>query len=58
MANKKFQIVLDTIEEEGFHYAFVDYSDWEEIKDVKFHELLKRYQDATSELRKYIGYDE
>jgi hypothetical protein len=49
---------LDTIEEEGFHYAFVDYSDWEEIKDVKFHELLKRYQDATSELRKYIGYDE
>ena len=56
MAKKKFESVLDAIEAEGFHYALVDYSNWDDVKDAKFHELLKKFQDASSELSKYIGY--
>lgn len=35
------------IEKEGFHYAFVGYSDFKEVEDDKFHELRMKYLEAT-----------
>jgi len=45
------------IEKEGFHYAFVGYSDFDEVKDEKFHELRKKYLKALKELGDYMGID-
>jgi hypothetical protein len=39
---------------EGFHYCFDGYSDWNEIKDEKFHELRTTYLKSMNELRNYI----
>lgn len=55
MTGKEFQYVIDTIENEGFRYAFVDYSDFSEIQDEKFHELRQAYLDADAALREYVG---
>lgn len=40
---------------EGFHYCFVSYSDFPEIKDEKFHQLRKAYIKAAEELRNYVA---
>lgn len=55
MTGKEFQYVVDTIENEGFSYAFVDYSDFSEIEDEKFHELRQAYLAADAALREYLG---
>jgi len=55
MTKKQREYVRDTIENEGFDYAFRHYSDYEEIKDEKFHELRKAYEQAAKELEDYIG---
>lgn len=55
MTGKEFQYVIDTIENEGFSYAFVDYSDFFEIEDEKFHELRQAYLHADAALREYLG---
>lgn len=47
--------VRDLTELEGFDYAFCCYSDFKEIKDLKFHELRRVYLNATRALRDYIG---
>jgi len=39
---------------EGFDYCWRYYSDFEEIKDGKFHELRKAYIGAAHELEKYV----
>jgi hypothetical protein len=46
------------IENEGFHYCFEHYSNFEEIKDEKFHELRKAYLEAAKNIEEYIKYDE
>ncbi len=56
MNAKEFEYVKDTIDNEGFDYAFVDYSDFSEIEDEKFHSLRKAYVKAAEELREYVGY--
>jgi hypothetical protein len=46
--------VLDTIDMEGFDYAFRYYSNFLHIEDEKFHELRKNYQEAADELGGYL----
>lgn len=43
------------MDEEGFDYCFNGYSNWDEIKDKKFHELRKAYLDSAKALREYIN---
>lgn len=56
MNAKDLEYVKDTIDNEGFDYAFVDYSDFSEIEDDKFHELRVAYVKAAEELREYVGF--
>lgn len=52
--------VISIIKDEGFHYCFKHYSNFEEIEDDKFHELREQYLKSADELEKYIHskYDE
>jgi hypothetical protein len=52
------QYVRDTVENEGFDYAFRHYSHFEEVEDEKFHKLRKAYISAAEKLDKYVGIDE
>jgi len=39
---------------EGYDYCFKQYSNFEEIKDEKFHELRKKYLEISKELEEYV----
>ena len=56
MNAKDAKYVRATIENEGFSYAFNDYSDFDDIKDEKFHELRKAFLKAQEELDEYVGH--
>lgn len=59
LTKEEKEYVLGTIECEGFDYTFLSYTDFDEIKDKKFHELRKKFVDAANELKDYIGdYDD
>lgn len=58
MTAKETQRVLDTIENEGFDYAFRHYSCFSEIKDEEFHKLRVAYVQAAEDLADYIGLEE
>lgn len=51
---KTMQSVADAIENEGFDYAFVNYSNFEEIEDEEFHRLRIAYKEARAELEAYV----
>lgn len=55
MTKEEAQEVLDVIECEGFHYAFGSYTNFEEIKDRKFHKLRDAYVQAGEALEAYIN---
>lgn len=55
MTGKEFKYVLQTIENEGFDYAFFGYSDFEEVKDSEFHKLRSAYLAARKALKEYVG---
>lgn len=57
MKASDLEYVKSTIENEGFDYAFVDYSDFSEIKDEEFHKLREAYVQAAEALREYIGFE-
>lgn len=57
MTGKEFRYVMDCIENEGFEYAFLEYSDYEDIKDEEFHILREAYIKAHKELAEYVGYE-
>jgi hypothetical protein len=57
MTEEELQNVRDTVEGEGFDYAFMNYSDFSEIEDEEFHKLREAYVDATRALAEYIGVD-
>lgn len=46
--------LLYRIKDEGFDYTFDGYSDWEYVKDEKFHQLRKLYLAAKEDLLVYI----
>lgn len=48
------EYVQSKIDNEGFDYTFTGYSDFETIKDKKFHELRKAYIKAQEDLESYI----
>ena len=48
--------VKEIIDQEGFDYAFADYTDFKEIEDLKFPELRLVFLKAREDLRKYIGW--
>ncbi len=52
--NKEKKKLSDAIQVEGFEYCFLDYSDWNEIKDKDFQAKLKDFQNAHIELKKYL----
>jgi len=55
MTGKEIDYVRETIEQEGFDYAFNDYSDFSIIKDIRFHNLREAYVKAREDLAEYIG---
>ena len=50
--------VCGKIDNEGFDYTFIGYSDFEEIKDTKFHELRQKYIEAKNSLSNYLKLEE
>ena len=55
MNGEDLDYVRGTIEGEGFHYAFIDYSDFKHIEDEEFHRLRKAYVEATEALSKFLN---
>ena len=43
------------MKEEGFHYCFTSYSNWNDIKDEEFHKLREAYLDSAKRLEQYIN---
>lgn len=50
--------ICDTVENEGFDYAFRHYSHFGEVKDPEFHKLRAAYVLAAEDLADYIGLEE
>lgn len=50
--------VAACIENEGFDYAFRNYSDFRDVKDQEFHRLRKAYIEAADALSDYLRLDE
>lgn len=48
------EYVLNKIDNEGFHYCFVHYSDFKEIKDERFHQLRENCLKSMKDLEKYL----
>lgn len=57
MKKKEKKEVLEVIEQEGFEYAFLHYTDFADIEDEKFHDLRKEFIKAAQKLTVYIGYN-
>ena len=55
MGQIEMRYVRSTINNEGFDYCFRCYSNFEDIKDEKFHELRKAYLKAAKELEKHVN---
>ena len=49
--------VVETVENEGFYYAFRDYSDFKEVEDEEFHRLRMEFLKAGERLGKYLRVD-
>lgn len=55
MTKAEREYVRDTIENEGFDYAFEHYSDYDDVYDNEFHRLRKAYLEARKALEDYVG---
>jgi hypothetical protein len=55
MTGPEVDYVRARIDNEGFDYCFVSYSDFAEIKDEKFHKLRRAYVAAQKALEDYVG---
>lgn len=55
MKRKDRENIQATVENEGFDYAFVHYSHFEEVKDEEFHRLRVQYVEAQQALADYIS---
>lgn len=49
-----WEYVQHKMENEGFHYCFACYSDFNDIIDEEFHRLRKAYLEAAEQLEKYV----
>ena len=50
MTQEDVETLIYTLDDEGFDYALVSYSNWEEINDEEFQTLLRNYQIAHAEM--------
>ena len=55
MTGKELDYIRATVDNEGFDYAFRHYSEFENVKDKKFHQLRKAYLRAAEALQEYLG---
>lgn len=51
---ENWKSVWQRTQQEGFHYCFEHYSNWEEIKDEEFHKLRNEYLKSAKTLEEYI----
>jgi hypothetical protein len=58
MNAKALDDLRSQVNNEGFHYAFIHYSDFEDVKDAEFHTLRLAYIKATNELADYLNLPE
>lgn len=58
MDNHQQEAIMNVIDSEGFEYAFVHYSDFDDIENEEFHTIRKEYLKAREKLAKVIGYIE
>ena len=58
MTNEQKETVMGIVDNEGFDYAFCDYSNFEEIKDAEFHKVREKYVGAAKELKAIIGFND
>ena len=56
MKLKDVKYVLSKIDDEGFDYCFLHYSDFREIEDEEFHRLRDNYLKAQKQLEEYLLY--
>lgn len=57
MKKSEKEYVCMVIENEGFDYGFIHYTDFkEEVKDEGFHKLREEYIEARNKLAKYVKY--
>ena len=52
---ENWEYVQYRIEEEGLHYCFKHYSNFEEIKDEEFHRLRLNYLESAKLLEEYVN---
>ena len=53
---KQKDYIMGIVDNEGFDYAFCDYSVFEEIKDPEFHEAREKYVEIAKKLKDIIGF--
>lgn len=58
MTPKEAQDVRNAVENDGFDYSFRRYSDFEEVKSTRFHELRNAYVAAAKALAEFVGVDD
>lgn len=58
MTVKESDDISNTIDNEGFAYAFLDYSDFRNVKDAEFHRLRRAFVAAAKELKEFLNLDE
>ena len=59
MTEEELEYVNLVVNNEGFDYAFMNYTDFKDrIKDKEFHKLRKKYIKAQKELAIYIKRDD
>lgn len=58
MEAKDLDYIREIVEQEGFDYAFRNYSDFKKINDTRFHELRKAYVDAAKALSEYLNLED
>lgn len=52
---ENWKYLYSKMRDEGFHYCFESYSDFEEIEDEEFHKLRRKYLSSAKELENYIN---
>lgn len=55
MNGEELDYVRGCVDNEGFDYAFRHYSDFADVRDVKFHKLREAYIKAAEKLEGYLG---
>jgi len=56
MTKEQQEMVMGVVDNEGFDYAFCDYSNFNEIKDLEFHKAREEYKKAAKKLKEIIDF--